>query len=284
MQFENESAFPAIGWPSLDNKGNGYVSMVVRVKYLFNTLDKEGVWSLKLDPTQGDLFDKDTYYTYDLENEFENPIRYESDFIAYKPHADLIVNINTQEPAYHSCAISVERFKVKKTGKIASSPTVILSKKGVKKLGVRPRTHKKRLSYAGTFDTQWTLSKAPIMPDDFNEVYNNAAYPDMQLEEYGYFQAGDIFHLEKVFTGDRVQSFILPGFYFKGTVYGDNAQKEVLLDIDTVLIEAGDTEMQNNALYVSYRKRVPHDKVANRLLVEMIVPQEFTQVVQKEGA
>jgi len=88
MLFENYTSFPAIGWLSWDNKAKEYNSVVVRVKYLFKEMDEDGVWSLKLAPKQGELFATDIFY----EDNMSASVLFESDYIAYKPHADLVVN------------------------------------------------------------------------------------------------------------------------------------------------------------------------------------------------
>ena len=109
MLFENYTSFPAIGWLSWDNKAKEYNSVVVRVKYLFDKMDNEGLWSLKLDPNQGELFSTDMFY----EDNMDASVLFESDYIAYKPHADLVVNAyaRSSEPLmYKRCGVKVLRL------------------------------------------------------------------------------------------------------------------------------------------------------------------------------
>lgn len=90
MEFVNYTPFPALGWPNFDKDNNYCLTITSRVKYNFDKVDTKGVWSLKLDPEQGELFFKDIFY--DEENMHTSSVRFESDFVPYKPHGDLIVN------------------------------------------------------------------------------------------------------------------------------------------------------------------------------------------------
>lgn len=107
MIFENKTPFPAIGWLSLNNKATEFTSVVVRVKYLFDTMNKEGVWNLKLDTEQGELFGEDIFY----EDNLNASVRFESDYIAYKPHADLVINAHTynKEKETWNCGVKMLR-------------------------------------------------------------------------------------------------------------------------------------------------------------------------------
>lgn len=140
MQFENKTSFPAIGWPSVDRDAKEYISIVVRVKYLFDSLNSDGCWSLKLDQDQEELFEKDIYY----EDDIKAHVLFESDYIAYKPHGDLIVNIDLVDPYSSQASVEMKRFKLKRDGLVSDKLETIIYGSGIKKLGVRPRTQKQR--------------------------------------------------------------------------------------------------------------------------------------------
>jgi len=109
MLFENYTSFPAIGWLSWDNQAKEYNSVVVRVKYLFDKIDNEGLWSLKLDPNQGELFGADIFY----EDDMGASVLFESDYIAYKPHGDLVINgsaYSSEPKRYWSCGVKAIRL------------------------------------------------------------------------------------------------------------------------------------------------------------------------------
>jgi len=90
MEFVNHTPFPAIGWPNLDKNNNYHITIVSRVKYIFDKVNSKGEWSLKLAPEQEKLFFKDVFYN--EKNIHQSSVRFESDLVPYKPHADFIVN------------------------------------------------------------------------------------------------------------------------------------------------------------------------------------------------
>ncbi|VAW63412.1 hypothetical protein MNBD_GAMMA10-1511, partial [hydrothermal vent metagenome] len=88
MEIKNLTPFPAIAWESVDANQCTYITGLIRVKYVFQKKDRVNQWELRLTPDQGELFAGDIYYHDDL----NLPVRYESDFINYKPNTDIIIN------------------------------------------------------------------------------------------------------------------------------------------------------------------------------------------------
>ncbi|SFV51298.1 putative exported protein [hydrothermal vent metagenome] len=368
MLFENYTSFPAIGWLSWDNKAKEYNSIVVRVKYLFDQIDKEGLWSLKLDPNQGELFGTDIFY----EENMSASVLFESDYIAYKPHADLVVNgfAHSDEPKrYWDCGIKAirplsddnhevlveqnltvtgERYwrdgfrgwrvsRPQKTTKVAlryenayggvvldpnkegeylkyyhqnpigkgifhkslikqniaiEAPQIEAKGQFIEQkerdytpqgLGFIHRSWQPRLALAGTFDNDWLENKHPVMPDDFQESHNNGANPNLQLKDRGYFEVGDIIILENLLKGKSVQAFILPDFHFKAEVHIANEKLASYLDIDTVVVDIRADEMSDNAIYISYRKRISASKHTKKITLDMIVSEEFIEKGREDG-
>jgi len=375
MLFENHTPFPAIAWRNLDNEGKEYSTVLVRVKYLFDTMDREGLWTLKLDPEQEELFNEDVHYD---ENE-EASVRFENDYVTYKPHADLVVNAyahsHEEKPSWE-CGIKAVRHSPRADSKETDTQTLVeqwlkvyaerywkdnllgwgigkaipskkvalryesafggavldpdttnkeekeyleyyepnpigkgiihkeLSKQGdialpqieavdepiveAKKeyipqgLGFIERSWEPRRSLAGTFDAKWIEEKHPVLPDDFQESYNNAAHPNLQLKEKGYFQVGDSMVMHKLLLGKETQAFQIPGFYFKPTYHMDKEELPFYLEIDTVIVDILDDNMKNNAIYLSYRKRVPYIKEIEKVSLNMIVSQDFIENPPKE--
>lgn len=110
MQFENYTPFPAMAWSNIDKNNQVYTTVVVRVKYCFDVMDESGLWSLKLDQNQGELFEEDIFY----EDNMYASVLYELDYIPYKPHADLVINgyAHEQEPKREwLCGVEVLRHK-----------------------------------------------------------------------------------------------------------------------------------------------------------------------------
>ena len=94
MLFVNNTPFPAIAWASLDKTGRNHTSLAARARFRFDARDETGLWTLKLDPDQGELRGEDRFYDGDP----QASVRVESDYTAYKPAADLIVNAQAHSP------------------------------------------------------------------------------------------------------------------------------------------------------------------------------------------
>ena len=135
------------------------------------------------------------------------------------------------------------------------------------------RSWKPRITYAGTFDDAWIKEKHPIMPDDYKEQYNNAAHPDLQLKSY--FEPHDKIVLHNLIKDRYQQSFELPNFHFKGTTETFFKPQEFYLNIDTVIVDVLEDDMKKNAVYVSYRTRIPSSKSIEECKLNMIVPQDY---------
>lgn len=120
-----------------------------------------------------------------------------------------------------------------------------------------------------------------LLCKDFDEHHNNAAHKNMQLKE-GYFKPNDIVLLEKMLKGKSIQAFKVPSFYF----YGDNGlnrdESKFFLEIDTIVLELRSDEMSQNAIYISYRKRVPIKVAVKSVSLNMVVPEEFKSKEKKE--
>lgn len=94
MQFNNLSPFPGIAWDYVTTHNEYFVTTMVRVKFAFHPTDHAGKWLLKPDPDQGELFDADIYYG----EVGATSVRYESDYVGYKAHTDVIVNASAHAP------------------------------------------------------------------------------------------------------------------------------------------------------------------------------------------
>ncbi len=94
MLFENHTPFPAIAWENVDASNQWYITTVARVKYALVPVDKG--YKLQLCPDQGELFGEDVFYG----TIGQSSVRYESDFVTYKPVTDIIVNAKVYLPSY----------------------------------------------------------------------------------------------------------------------------------------------------------------------------------------
>ncbi len=105
MLFENHTPFPAIAWENVDTDNSWHITTVARVKYLFDISDK-GICTLRLDPNQGELWEEDIFYG----DANQSSIRYESDYVTYKPVTDIIINAYALIPANQSqteCKVTI---------------------------------------------------------------------------------------------------------------------------------------------------------------------------------
>ena len=374
MTFENHTPFPAIAWPNTCKEGKTHTSIVVRVKYLFETLDESGLWSLKLAKEQEELFDEDKFY----ENNIKASVLYESDYVTYKPSGDLILNAYAHEKEEQSswtCGVELLReengsfhkllaqkvrvyaerkwhwwlhgwnlYQNSKSKKVAlryenayggyslnpkreedgeleylahykANPvgkgiihkalrkgegefpahqieafdekiTSINSKNSPQGFGFIHRSWSPRLEMAGTADDKWLKEKWPILPDDFDEAFNNAAHPNLRLKKGSYFQAGDLIIMNKMLKGKEEQGFCVPSFYFKADNNQSHKSSEFFLDIDTIVVEIRGDDMEENCVYISYRKRVETKVNVKKVSLNMIVPAEFkaNKEIKKEQA
>ena len=108
MQFNNNTPFPAISWEVVDADNNWHVTTLARVKFKFHPTDKSGIWELRPDPKQGELFGEDEYYG----EVGESSIRFESDYVSYKPNTDVIINAasfspNNEKKVSWNCGVEI---------------------------------------------------------------------------------------------------------------------------------------------------------------------------------
>lgn len=94
MDIHNHTPFPAVAWENVDADKQWHITTLIRVKYILSESNQPNRWVLKLTPNQGELFGEDIYF----KNVINQPVRYESDFVTYKPNTDIIINANTYSP------------------------------------------------------------------------------------------------------------------------------------------------------------------------------------------
>jgi len=277
MQVVNHTPFPSIGWPSVDNNDKQYTTVLTRVKYLFDTLDKDGLWSLKLAPEQEALFSTDIFY-----DKKGKEVQFESDFTPFKKQGDLIINLSKNKSEYGNYGVEVQRFTdVGESGAVIKKS--LLKHMALNKLGFIHRANKERLQYVGTADKKWIEQHAPKLPKDFNEKHYNAAHPELQLTQ-SYFEPGDIVLFHKYLPGQHQQAVMIPGMYIEATTYVGVAEFIVLLEIDTVIFDIEKLDMKENSIYMSYRHRIPLQTKVQKVTFNMMLEEHFIEKKpMKEG-
>lgn len=107
MDVFNQTPFPVVSWESADANRQWHMTSLIRVKYRLVPA-RDGVWSLRLHPDQGELFGGDQFY----DDDPFKPVRYESDFVTYKPHTDVVLNATAYSPGgrpekHWQCSVEV---------------------------------------------------------------------------------------------------------------------------------------------------------------------------------
>lgn len=91
MHCQNYTPFCTQSWKSIDPQRQWSVSTLCRVKFFLKQSNEAGIWELQVDQNQGELFLTDMHY----EDDITHSVRYESDFVPFKPYTDIIVNTKT---------------------------------------------------------------------------------------------------------------------------------------------------------------------------------------------
>jgi hypothetical protein len=94
MQFHNYTPFAGNAWETVNADGQWFATALVRARFKLLASGQKGQWHWQPDPEQGDLFAEDQFYRDDI----DSSVRYESDYVSYKPAGDLIVNACTYAP------------------------------------------------------------------------------------------------------------------------------------------------------------------------------------------
>lgn len=115
--------------------------------------------------------------------------------------------------------------------------------------GTLGRAWEQRVKLAGTYDQQWLDNKAPFLPDDFDELYYQAAPADQRIQHP---KGGEVVELINL-TPEGYVKFGLPEqtvpveFFLKKA---DNTEVEAVMD--TIVIEP-----DQQRLMVTWRASIP---------------------------
>ncbi len=94
MELKNYTPFAGMAWESWDCNGEVFVTSLLRLKFKLVKTDKAKEWRLQLLEEQGELFGADEFY----DEEKKENVKYESDYVPFKPCADLVVNATAKVP------------------------------------------------------------------------------------------------------------------------------------------------------------------------------------------
>ncbi len=91
-----------------------------------------------------------------------------------------------------------------------------------------------RLSFAGTYDEQWLVTRAPYLPDDFDLRFFSMAHPDLVYP--GYLSGGEPVQISGV-NPNGVLRFNLPELQLRAGVFVGSRTEQPVFNLETVLIE-----------------------------------------------
>ena len=94
MQFINYTPFAGDAWETVNSDGQWFATALARVRFKLIKGDQTGEWRWQLDPEQGDLFAEDEFHR----NDIGSSVRYEADYVNFKPAGDLIINASSYAP------------------------------------------------------------------------------------------------------------------------------------------------------------------------------------------
>ena len=108
MDFQNYTPFAGMAWESWDSNGDKFISSLLRLKFKLIQIENSSEWRLQLLPEQGDLFGADVFY----DEKKMGSVLYESDYVSFKPCADIVVNAkaiapNDEASKSWSCGVSL---------------------------------------------------------------------------------------------------------------------------------------------------------------------------------
>lgn len=142
MDFKNYTPFAGMAWESWDSNGQAFVTSLLRLKFKLIPIENSEELQLQLLPDQGDLFGVDEFY----DDEKKETVQYESDYVNYKPCADLVVNATTESPYDDGarswlCGVALYDLKMNKLNSLR------LQVKGVHNYGLREKTNEVAIRY-----------------------------------------------------------------------------------------------------------------------------------------
>ncbi|WP_428739955.1 DUF2169 family type VI secretion system accessory protein [Sulfurimonas sp.] len=108
MELDNYTPFPSLAWENVDANNEWYVSVVSKVKLDIQVQSDDPKLHLKLSKDQGGLHFCDVFHG----EPTSSSVRYESDLVPYKKHADIVLNARTFAPnsnkqKHWSCGVKI---------------------------------------------------------------------------------------------------------------------------------------------------------------------------------
>jgi hypothetical protein len=93
---------------------------------------------------------------------------------------------------------------------------------------------KPRTEYQGTYDANWQRKRMPLLPEDFDDRFNNAASHDLIAD--GYFVGGELVQVRNA-TPSGVLRFRIPCIMLESSLLIDAEICRIDMQLDTVVID-----------------------------------------------
>jgi hypothetical protein len=203
--------------PFIDPHGRNVMVLIAKCSY------EIGPAGLEPSPDQVPVLLTDTHLNGDRTSEMVIP----SDFTDYKPVGEVLVIRPTTETAARTVAgrkVSIQVGELFFAGE-ARAPWP---------LGPLGRNHKLRMRYAGTYDAAWQTNRLPLLPADFNPLFNQSA-PQAQRARQA-FVGNELIGIEGLYGAGARVTFGLPG---KTVLVTANVRQEYVSEaarLDTILL------------------------------------------------
>ena len=125
------------------------------------------------------------------------------------------------------------------------NPAQLLSKPGqrVPPVGFGPvgRNWEPRVRYVGTYDEQWMQRRMPLLPEDFDDRFHNAAPPG--LVAAGYLGGSETVDVMGCSSGGRF-GFTLPGIRPQVAVRVSGQLRPVEMQLNTITVDMGQMQLR----------------------------------------
>src|SRR5262245_60706553 len=194
MQIENRTPYRALALPGLDRDGREVVTLIVKGTF---ALGDRGRAQAVDAADQIDIVMADV----PAGEPGVSPTKLESDLAMRKPATDLILLGFAYAPrggtsrkfdvgfsvGQHvqlgelTCEDKAPRVALHDMERYEASSGWMGPQKGPFGFGFFPKNRPPRLGYAGTYDAKWTESRCPLLPEDFDDRFFQAAFPGLIL-------------------------------------------------------------------------------------------------------
>jgi hypothetical protein len=192
-EFHNKTPFPAELIPLIDKQGSNVVAIIIKGSY---ELDENRELVPATEQVPLDFADER------IGDPATGPIRVPADIVYYKPFTDVLLARPKSDEDMKKLAgrkVSVEIGPVQFGGRTADPWP----------FGPVPSNAKPRLAFAGTYDKAWADNRMPLLPEDFDERFNQVA-PAKQISK-GHLAGDEAFKLANLYVDGDVIEGKLPG-------------------------------------------------------------------------